>query len=155
MGIDFGERRIGVALSDATGTLASPADVVTRRRGKRMPLASLERIARSRRVEQLVVGLPLDLSGRETEWCREVRAAGAALAARLDLPVAFVDERMTSVVAERAVRRPDVPRSRREEKGRVDAAAAAIILQAWLDGRGEEPSAGAARKDEAREERDA
>lgn len=157
MGIDFGERRIGVALSDPTGTLASPSEVVTRRRGKRMPLASLERIARRREVEQLVVGLPLDLSGRETEWCREVRAAGTALAARLDLPVAFVDERMTSVSAERAVRRPDVPRSQREEKGRVDAAAAALILQAWLDGRHGGPGDGsrAPRGKDAPEEDDA
>ena len=133
MGIDFGERRIGVALSDPTGTLASPHDVVRRRRGKRMPVAALARIARREEVGQLVVGLPLDLAGRETEWCRQVREAGEKLAARLEVPVAFVDERMTSVVAERAVRREDVPRTRREEKGRVDAAAAAVILQRWLD----------------------
>ena len=135
MGVDFGERRIGVAFSDPTGTLATPYDVVTRRRGKRMPVARLARIARDEGAEQLVVGLPLELSGEENDWCREVRAAGTKLAERLDVPVAFVDERMTSVQAERAVRRDDVPRSRREEKGRIDAAAAAVILQSWLDGR--------------------
>ena len=141
MGIDFGGRRIGVALGDETGTLASPYDVVTRRRGKRMPLAALERIALERGVEHLVVGLPLDLSGEETDWCREVRDAGTELGRRLGVPVSFVDERMTSVAAERAVRRADVPRSKREDKGRVDAAAAAVILQRWLDGRssGESP----------------
>lgn len=139
MGIDFGKRRIGVALSDPTGTLASPHDVVTRRRGKRVPLAALERIARAEGVEQLVVGLPLALSGVENEWCGEVRDSGSRLAERLDLPVAFVDERMTSVVAERSVRRSDVPKSRREEKGRIDAAAAAVILQSWLDGHPDVP----------------
>ena len=138
MGIDFGERRIGVALSDPTGTLATPHDVVRRRRGKRMPVAALARIAREHGVDRLVVGLPLDLSGEETDWCREVREAGTKLAGRLDVPVAFVDERMTSVRAERAVRREDVPRSKREEKGRIDAAAAAVILQSWLDRAGED-----------------
>jgi putative Holliday junction resolvase len=135
MGIDFGERRIGVALSDPTGTLASPFDVVTRRKGKRMPLTALARMAGEAGVEQLVVGLPLNLAGEETAWCAEVREAGSELARRLELPLAFVDERMTSVAAERAVRRADVPRGKREEKGRVDAAAAALILQSWLDRR--------------------
>lgn len=133
MGIDFGGKRIGVALSDPTGTLASPHDVVTRRAGKRMPLAALERIARTYDVERLVVGLPLELSGEENEWCAEVRQAGDELARRLDAPVSYVDERMTSVRAERKVRSSGLPRSRREEKERVDAGAAALILQSWLD----------------------
>lgn len=133
LGIDFGERRIGVAMSDPTGTLASPHDTLTRRKGKRMPLAALARIARKHEVEQLVVGLPLDLAGEENEWCREVREAGDALAERLGLPVAYVDERMTSVRAERSIRSSGLPRSKREEKGRIDAAAAAVILQGWLD----------------------
>jgi len=60
MGIDFGEKRIGVALSDPTGTLASPHDVVRRRASKRMPLKALERIARTHDVERLVAGLPLE-----------------------------------------------------------------------------------------------
>lgn len=133
LGIDFGERRIGLALSDPTGTLASPLETVQRRPGKRPPLMRLEEVARAHDVEALVVGLPLDLQGRETEWCAEVRVMGDALAGRLGLPVVYVDERMTSVRAERALRAQDQPRHRREEKGRVDAAAAALILQAWLD----------------------
>lgn len=137
LGVDFGERRIGVALSDPTGTIASPFETVRRRAGKRMPLAALERIAREHGVTRLVVGLPLEPSGTENEWCARVRQAGDELARRLAVPVAYVDERMTSVRAERAVRGIGLPRSKREEKGRVDAAAAALILQAWLD-RGEE-----------------
>jgi putative Holliday junction resolvase len=134
LGIDFGTRRIGLALSDPTGTIATPLDTVSRRTGKRPPLARLEEIGRSHGVERIVVGLPLDLRGNETPWCGEIRSMGDALAARLEVPVAYVDERMTSVRAERAVRSIGLPRGRREEKGRVDAAAAALILQAWLDG---------------------
>lgn len=133
LGVDFGERRIGLAVSDPTGTLATPVETVTRRAGKRPPLARLEAVARELGVERLVVGLPLDLAGRETAWCAEVRGLGDALASRLDVPVDYVDERMTSVRAERAVRSSGLSRSRREEKGRVDAAAAAYILQSWLD----------------------
>lgn len=134
LGIDFGEARIGLALSDPTGTLATPLETVHRRKGKRPPLRRLEEICRAHGVERLVVGLPLGLDGNETPWCGEVRAMGDELAARLDVPVAYVDERFTSARAERAVRGIGLPRSRREEKGRVDAAAAALILQAWLDG---------------------
>lgn len=133
LGIDFGERRIGLAVSDPTGTIASPLETLTRRTGKRPPLTRLESIARTHDVGRLVVGLPLDLQGRETEWCAEVRAAGDQLADRLQVPVEYVDERLTSVRAERAVRSMGLPKSRREEKGRVDAAAAQLILQAWLD----------------------
>jgi putative Holliday junction resolvase len=95
----------------------------------------MEEAARSHDVGHLVVGLPLDLEGEENAWCAEVRALGDELGRRLELPVHYVDERMTSVRAERAVRAVGLPRSRREEKGRVDAAAAALILQSWLDAR--------------------
>jgi len=133
MGIDYGARRIGVALSDPTCTLASPLTVVERRKGKRPPLGRLEEIAREAGAVHLVVGLPLDLQGRETDWCAETRLVGERLAARLGIPVDFVDERLTSVRAERAIRSSQLPKSKREQKGRVDAAAAALILQAWID----------------------
>lgn len=135
LGIDFGERRIGLAVSDPTGTIATPLETIQRRSGKRPPLARLEEIARGRDVSRLVVGLPLDLRGRETPWCHEVRAMGDELAHRLGVPVSYVDERMTSVRAERAVRAVGLKKAQREEKARVDAAAAALILQSWLDGR--------------------
>lgn len=133
LGIDFGEKRIGLALSDPTGTIASPLSTIQRRRGKRMPLRAVEEVAREHSVEAVVVGLPLDLEGRENQWCSEVRAAGDELARRLDVPVSYVDERMTSRRAERAVRGIGLPRTKREEKGRIDAAAAALVLQSWLD----------------------
>jgi putative Holliday junction resolvase len=134
LGIDFGERRVGLALSDPSGTIASPLETIRRRLGKRMPLAALERVAREHEVDRVVVGLPLDLTGHETDWCAEIRAAGEELARRLDVPVSYVDERMTSVRAEKAIRGIGLPRSKREEKSRIDAAAAALILQSWLDG---------------------
>jgi putative pre-16S rRNA nuclease len=133
LGIDFGERRIGLALSDPTGTIAAPLDTLRRRAGKRAPLTRLEQVARHFEVARLVVGLPLDLRGRETEWCTEVRVFGDDLAARLGIPVTYVDERLTSQMAERAVRSIGLRKTEREQKGRVDAAAAALILQAWLD----------------------
>jgi putative pre-16S rRNA nuclease len=135
LGIDYGERRIGLAVTDPTSTIASPLDTMQRRAGKRPPLARLAEIARELEVARLVVGLPLDLAGRETPWCGEVRAFGDALAARLAVPVSYVDERLTSVRAERAIRSIGLGRNERRRKGRVDAAAAALILQAWLDRR--------------------
>lgn len=135
LGIDYGERRIGLALSDPTGTIASPLQTLTYRKGKRPPLRAVEEIARERGVEQIVLGLPLDLAGEETEGCRVVRGLGGELERRLGIPVAYVDERLTSVRAERTIRRLGLKRSERERKERIDAAAAALILQSWLDRR--------------------
>ena len=133
LGIDYGMRRIGLAVSDPTGTIASPLETIKRRTGKRPPLTRLADVARQHKVERIVLGLPLDLRGEETAWCTEIREVGEQLSSRLDVPVDFVDERYTSVRAERAVRAVGLRRSQREEKGRVDAAAAVLILQAWLD----------------------
>ena len=139
LGIDFGERRVGLALSDPTGTIASPLPTLKRRRGKRPPVKAMERIGREKGVEAVVMGLPLSLDGEETEWTRKIREVGDELGRRLEVPVHYVDERMTSARAERVVRqRLNLPRKSREEKERVDAAAAVLILQSWLDrpGRG-------------------
>lgn len=133
MGVDFGERRTGVALSDPTGTLASPFETIERRPGRRPPIKALEEIARAHGVGRVVVGLPLDLAGRETEWCRQVRAAGDELGRRLTVPVDYVDERFSSVRAEERIRSSGLPRGKREQKDRVDRAAAALVLQDWLD----------------------
>lgn len=135
LGVDFGEVRIGLALSDVTGTLASPLPTMRRRRGKRPPLKALQELGQTHDVTHLIVGLPLELDGGASEWTREVKRVGEALAERLGVPLHFVDERMTSVRAESAVRASGLPRRKREEKERVDAAAAALILQTWLDRR--------------------
>jgi len=135
MGIDFGERRTGVALSDPTGSLASPLDTLERRPGKRPPLKALEALARTHDVVSIVVGLPLDLRGEETPWCNQVRKAADELGRRLGIPVEYIDERFSSIRATRAVREIGLPKRVRERKGRVDRAAAALILQSWLDAR--------------------
>ena len=131
--MDYGERRIGLALSDPTGTLATPLTTITYRAGKRPPLNEVERIARESDARHIVIGLPLDLAGEETERCATVREIGQKLSDRLSIPVDYLDERLTSVRAERLVRSSGLPRGERERKERVDAAAAALILQAWLD----------------------
>jgi putative Holliday junction resolvase len=133
LGVDVGERRVGLAVSDPTGTVAVPLETLQRRPGKRFPLTRLEQIARDHEVEHVVVGLPLDLRGEENEWCGDVREVWRRLAERLGVEVSFVDERLTSVRAERAVRSMGLGKRQREDKGRVDAAAAQLILQAWLD----------------------
>lgn len=133
MGIDFGDKRIGLAVSDPTNTVATPLETLVRRRGKRPPLGQIARLAQEHDVGSFVVGLPLGLDGLENEWCAEVREMGEKLGTLMESPVAWVDERLTSVRAERAIRASGLSRSRRQERGRVDAAAAQLILQAWLD----------------------
>ena len=133
LGVDFGTKRIGLAVSDPTNTVATPLETLVRREGRRPPYAKIVDLAVTHEVGQLVVGLPLDLSGKENEWCAEVRSMAARLGERADVPVAFVDERLTSVRAERALRAAGLTRSKHREMSRVDAAAAQLILQAWLD----------------------
>ena len=140
LGIDYGEKRIGVAISDPTGNFATPLPTLTRRRGKRPPIGALRALAREHGATALVVGLPLASDGTETEWCAEVRRFGDGLGGRLELDVYYVDERMTSARAEKVVRSLALPRRKRQQKGRVDAAAAALIVQIWLDAGGKSRS---------------
>ena len=135
LGIDLGERRVGVAVSDPSGSIAQPLPTLRRRAGKRMPLATLQTLAERYEVQGIVMGLPLAPSGDDTEWTRTVREAASKLAERSGVPVHLVDERFTSRAAERAIRRLGLPKKKREEKARVDAAAAVLILQSWLDAR--------------------
>lgn len=135
MGIDFGRRRIGVAVSDPDGRVATPRTTLTRRRGKRPPVAAVDEMVREIGAERIVIGLPLSLDGAETEWCTEVRRFGDLLEDRLGVPVAYIDERMTSARAEKALRRSDLGGRIRDDKGVVDQTAATYILQAWLDAR--------------------
>jgi putative Holliday junction resolvase len=135
LGIDYGLRRIGLAVSDPTATIARPLPTLTRRRGKRPPIQAVADIAREQEVEAAVIGLPLNLEGEESDWTAEVRAFGNTLAERAGIDVQFLDERFTSARAERAVRALGLRRSQREDKARIDAAAATLILQAFLDGR--------------------
>ena len=121
-------------MSDPTGTIAQPLPTLKRRKGKRPPFKVITELADEHGVEALVMGLPLASSGEETPWTAEVRSVAEELGRRLDVPVHYVDERFTSARAEKALDELQLTRSQRREKGRVDAAAAVLILQAWLDG---------------------
>jgi putative Holliday junction resolvase len=127
LAIDYGERRIGLAISDPTRTIASPAGHIERRRGKRPPLAALALKAEALEAAEIVFGLPLDGSGGETARSREVRDIAEALGARTALPIRLVDERFTTAAALRAVRA--LGGSTRGRKGDVDALAATVLLQ--------------------------
>lgn len=133
LGIDFGERRVGVAVSDPTGVIAQPLPTLQRRAGKRMPLHALTELAEEYEAQAFVVGLPLAPSGDDTDWTRKVRETADKLHERSGLPVHLVDERFTSARAERAIRSMGLPKHKREQKGLIDAASAVLILQSWLD----------------------
>lgn len=130
LAIDWGDRRIGLAASDELGLLASPLGVVTRRAGKRPPIAELLRQADDVQAALIVFGLPLDPAGAETDRSREVRAVAARMAARTTRPIRLIDERFTTAAALRAVR--EQGGSTRGRKGDIDALAATILLEQCL-----------------------
>jgi putative Holliday junction resolvase len=130
LGVDYGERRVGLAISDPTGTIASPAGAIIRRAGKRPPIAELVRRAESLEARGIVMGLPLDGNGDETPRSTEARAVAAELSKRTGLPVELIDERYSTASALRAIR--DMGGSTRGRKGDVDALAAAVLLQQAL-----------------------
>lgn len=130
LAVDYGERRIGLAVSDPTRTIASPAGYILRRLGKRPPIAEIMRRGESFEVGGFVLGLPLDGEGEETDRSREVRHIAAELEKRTGLPVQLIDERFSSAAALRAIR--EMGGSTRGRKGDVDALAATILLQQVL-----------------------
>jgi len=127
LAVDLGDRRIGLATSDPTGTIASPAGHIVRRAGKRPPVNEILERAKALEVEGFVVGLPLDGNGEETERSGEARRVAALLGERSGLPVRLVDERFTTAAAHRAIR--EMGGSTRGRKGDVDAIAATVLLQ--------------------------
>jgi putative holliday junction resolvase len=125
--IDYGERRIGLAVSDPSRTIASPAGFVARRIGKRPPVAELVRRAIAHEATAIVIGLPLDDLGNETPRSEEVRRIAVELERRTGLTVTLVDERYTTAAALRAIQ--EMGGSTRGRRGDVDALAATILLQ--------------------------
>lgn len=128
LGLDVGDKRIGVAVSDETALIATPLRVVKRGSGDR---AEIGRMVAEWNANRVVVGLPTGLSGREGPQATAVRAYADALAVALDVPVTYWDERLTTAIAERAL--IEAGHRRAERKERIDAVAAAIILQSYLD----------------------
>jgi putative Holliday junction resolvase len=131
LGIDPGTRRIGVAVSDEDRTLATPIEVVPRTGNGTDHRRRIAAIAGEWEAVGLVVGLPRHLDGREGTSAVFARAEGEALGDTTGLPVAFYDERLTSVMAERSLTASGVPASK--QRGKVDMLAAAVLLQAFLD----------------------
>jgi len=128
MAIDWGERRIGLAISDPSGMIATPAGVIERRAGKRPPVAELVRRAASLEARGIVMGLPLDGEGDDTPRSMECRAVAAELARRTQLPVALLDERFTTAAALRNVREAG-GNVRARKQSDIDALAASTLLQ--------------------------
>ena len=127
MAVDWGDRRIGLAISDPRGVIASPAGFIQRRTGKRPPIAKIVDKAKELEASSLVLGLPLDENGEDTPRALEVRAVAAELERRTGLPVELIDERYTTAAARRAVRamggKPE------ERPGDIDALSATVLLQ--------------------------
>lgn len=133
IGIDLGAKRIGVAVSDRTGTIASPYEVVQRSGDPGRDRRRLLAIAEEEGAERIVVGLPLSLDGTIGPAARAALEEAEAMGAATDIPVETYDERLTTVTAERILREQNVKGPARRSV--VDKVAAAVMLQAWLDGR--------------------
>jgi putative Holliday junction resolvase len=138
MGVDLGERRIGIALSDSGGVLATPYTVLERTGDGERDRANLGRLVEETRAEIVVVGLPVSLSGSFGPAARAAASEIEALGLALHVPVVSFDERLTTVEAarrrrERAGGPPSRPRSAgRSARRPIDAEAAAVMLEAWL-----------------------
>ena len=133
LGIDLGSRRIGVALANSEGTLATPYEVVTRSGDRARDHREIAALAEETGAETLVVGLPLSLAGAVGAAATSARAEAEELAAATGLPVEMWDERLTTVSADRHLLALDLKAPARRRV--VDMVAAAVMLQAWLDHR--------------------
>lgn len=133
MALDWGERRIGLALSDEIQMIASPLAAVSRRPGKRFPMPALLEHVQQHQPVGIIVGLPLTPEGDEGDAARGARELGTLMASRTLLPLEYLDERFTTARAHRVIREQEG--STRGRKDDVDALAAAVLLQGFLDSR--------------------
>jgi putative holliday junction resolvase len=144
LGIDAGERRVGVAMSDATGLLAAPVCVLQRVRGLAPVLDALAELARRDKVSRLVIGLPLNADGSEGPQARRARDFARVAERVIGLPVTLWDERLSTREAESILREQGRNLRTARARGQLDAIAAAVILQDFLNftrasGAGEAP----------------
>ncbi len=131
MGVDYGMARVGLAISDPSRTIASPSKAVATEDA----LLRIRDLVHERDVTEIVVGVPLHMDGSMSDMGREAISFVAQLRATVEVPVVTRDERLSTIEAERALNEVEPPARRRQRlKGRVDSAAAAIILQSYLDG---------------------
>lgn len=132
LALDVGSKTIGLAVSDALGITAQGLETI-RRRNKRYDMAALQAIVRRHEVRELVVGLPLRLSGKAGTQAEKVSAFAAELRAKLKIPVHLWDERLTSAEANRILKESEI--SIRKRAAAVDRLAAVLILQNYLQNR--------------------
>lgn len=130
LGLDIGEKRIGIAVSDEGQILSSPWGMVEQ--GKRS-ISEIGRIARETGATAIVAGLPTGMSGREGSQAAETRRFADAVELELGLPLAYWDERLTSSQAERMLIESGM--RRKERRGQIDALAASLMLQSYIDSR--------------------
>lgn len=132
LGLDVGERRIGIAVSDALGLTAQPVTTLHRKNLKD-DLEAIRALVQQYEAQEIVVGMPLHLSGKAGEKVREVFEFVHRLQGKVRIPIKTQDERLTTVQAEGALREGGVAPARRKEM--IDQVAAQLILQAYLDRR--------------------
>ena len=132
LGLDVGSKRIGIAVSDPLGITAQGLETL-QRRNKRHDLAELERVIREHAVREIVVGLPLRMSGAEGTQSEKMQLFADELRKRFRLPVHLWDERLTSAEANRLLRETDLSIEKRAKV--VDRMAAVLILQGWMEGK--------------------
>lgn len=131
LGLDVGDRRIGVALSDPLGLTAQRL-MVLQRRGDPHDLQAVAGLVRDHQADAVVVGLPLTMRGEIGEQAKQVTAFAETLRQAVACPVHLLDERLTTVQGERALLEVDASRAKRKQV--IDQVAAQLILQAYLDG---------------------
>lgn len=130
LALDWGTVRIGLALSDLGGTIASPYDTLPAKPRDQL-IRKLRSIIDAEMVDRLIVGLPLNMDGSRGGSANKAQELADELARELELPIELVDERLTSFEAERKLR--EIGRKPSRDKGRVDRVAATIMLQEYLD----------------------
>lgn len=133
LGIDLGAKRIGVAVSDSSGTVATPLVVITRSRSRRADHEAIAKLVRDEEAVAVVIGLPLNMDGSRGPAARAAATEAEVLGTVVGVPVHLHDERLTTVTAERALREGGV--RGRDRRSVVDKIAAAVLLQGWLDAR--------------------
>jgi len=129
LGLDIGDKRIGVALSDPQGILASPLIIINRRDDK-ADVEAIRNVVYQHQVEQIIVGLPRSMNGSIGEQAKKVQVFTQKLCEHIEVPVEFRDERLTTVLAKRLIR--DTKKTAGKAR-HDDAVAAALILQDYLD----------------------
>ncbi len=133
IGVDWGERRIGLAVSDPSQNIAQPLATISRRLGKRFPMKQLREVVEQRRPVGFVVGLPLTAEGSEGSAAEAARQIGHLIKTKTSLSVVFRDERMTTARALTTVK--EMGGRTKGRKGEIDQLAATLLLQAFLDSR--------------------